>query len=246
MVMTRHSDIDASKLEPIASGEGSLSQRVYLSLRQAIISLDFLPGATLRMAAICERLGVSRAPVSEAMGKLASEGLVDIVAQSGTRVSYLSVADLREASFIRTALEVASVEQLTEGLDQGVEKRLLRNLRMQEFLAEDGDMQGFYEADEEFHAILLDGTGYDKLANMAQSVSLQISRARLILLPSPGRTSETLNEHRAIFKAVTSGDKKAARDRMQFHLEQLMPQLYALEATRPELFNVAPARASAD
>lgn len=234
--MNRAIDIDASVLEGIASGEGTLSQRVYQSLKQAIITLDFPPGAAVRKAPICEHLGVSRAPVSEAISRLGAEGLVDIVAQSGTHVSYLSLDDLHEASFLRSAIEAAAIQKITGELNDDQKRQLSRNLRMQEFLMEDGDFQGFYEADEEFHAILLNCTGFQRLASFAESVSLQYTRARMVVLPSPGRVADTIDEHKAIFDAVCGTDKEAARHAIVHHLAQLMPRLHELEATRPELF----------
>ena len=66
---------------------GSLAQKVYGSLKQAILSLAFQPGEILRKAEICATLGVSRSPVAEAVARLALEGLVEVVPQSGTFVA---------------------------------------------------------------------------------------------------------------------------------------------------------------
>ena len=126
--MTKPQDIDAQLLRDIASDEGSLAQRVYLAIKQAILSLDFPPGATLRKAPICKRLGVSRAPVTEAIARLAAEGLVDVVPQSGTRVSYFSMPEIREGMFLREALELATVAKVARDLTEDQRKKLSRNM----------------------------------------------------------------------------------------------------------------------
>ena len=238
--MNRPQDIDAALLQDIASTEGSLAQRVYLALKQAILALDFPPGANLRKAPICEKLGVSRAPVSEAIARLAAEGLVDVVPQSGTRVSYFSMGEIREGAFLREALELATVAKVARDLTDEQRKKLSRNMRLQELLIEDDDIPGFYQADEEFHALLMEFTGYARLPDVAQTVSLQVSRARMLLLPTPGRIAETLAEHRAIFDAISNRDEQAAQDAMRHHLGQLMPRIEVLRTEKPQLFNLPP------
>ncbi|WP_247743660.1 GntR family transcriptional regulator [Shimia sp. R10_1] len=241
--MTQAHDIDVTLLRETAASEGSLAQRVYLSVKDAILALDFPPGANLRKAPICERLGVSRAPVSEAIARLAAEGLVDVVPQSGTHVSYFSMSEIREGVFLREALELATVAKVTRDLTEEQRKKLSRSMRLQELLIEDEDAAGFYQADEEFHSLLMAFTGFQRLPDVAQTVSLQVRRARLLLLPTPGRISETLEEHRAIFEAIAAGDERAAQTAMRHHLGQLVPRLEALHTAKPELFGTRQTRA---
>lgn len=238
--MSKHQDIDATLLPEITTIEGPLTQRVHHSLKQAILSLDFPPGANLRKAPVCERLGVSRAPVADAIARLASEGLVDVVPQSGTRVSYFSMDEIREGAFLREALELATVAKVARDLTDDQRKRLSRNMRLQELLIEDEDIPGFYQADEEFHGLLMEFTGFRRLADVAQTVSLQVSRARMLLLPTPGRIAETFAEHRAVFEAISNRDEQASQDAMRTHLGQLMPRIEQLEQQNPELFNLTP------
>ncbi|WP_051927539.1 GntR family transcriptional regulator [Ruegeria halocynthiae] len=238
--MTKPQDINAQLLGDIASADGSLAQRVYLAIKQAILSFDFLPGANLRKAPICEQLGVSRAPVTEAIARLAAEGLVDVVPQSGTRVSYFSMSEIREGAFLREALELATVAKVARDLTDDQGKKLSRNMRLQELLIEDEDIAGFYQADEEFHALLMEFTGFKRLADVAQTVSLQVSRARMLLLPTPGRVVETLEEHRAIHAAIQDRDEQVAQAAMRYHLGQLMPRIEVLEHEKPHLFNTTP------
>ena len=229
-------DIDAALLADISTLEGSLAQRVYQAMKQAILALDFPPGANVRKAPICDKLGVSRAPVTEAIARLANDGLVDVVPHSGTHVSHFSMDEIREGVFLREALEMATVGKVTRDVTDDQLKRLGRNMRLQELLIEDDDITGFYQADEEFHQMLMEFTGYQRLPDVAQSVSLQVTRARLLLLPTPGRVAETLEEHRAIFAAIRDRDEMAAQQEMRRHIGQLLPRIEALRAAKPELF----------
>ena len=115
--------------------------------------------------------------------------------------------------------------------------RLRRNLRVQEALIEDGDTAGFYRMDGEFHAMLLEFTGFRRLTQVADSAWVHVNRARQLILPLPGRVAETLEEHRAILAALEARDAEAARAAMRTHLRRLLTFLAPLERDRPDLFD---------
>src|SRR3981081_1961257 len=92
-------------------GRGGTTQRVHDIVREAIIALSFTPGGFCRQDAICRRLGVSRFPVSEALGQLAAEGFVEVLPQRGTRVTRLDILSCRQAMFIRQELKVKTTHE---------------------------------------------------------------------------------------------------------------------------------------
>lgn len=216
--------------------DGPLGQRVYTALRNGILDMTLVPGSVLRKGALCDRLGVSRSPVAEALGRLSSEGLVDIIPQSATRVSQFSMAELREENFLREAVEVAAVALVADHHCAEQLTKLSRNLRLQELLVDDADFQGFFEADLEFHALILGFTGFPKVALVAGQISLQLQRARMLILPETGRPAEALEEHRAILEAIKVQDAEAAKAAMSLHLRQLIKRIEPLERQHPEFF----------
>lgn len=227
----------AVHLKPLADFDGTLSNRVYLSLKDAILTLAYKPGQILRKQQVCDVLEVSRSPVSEAIARLASEGLVAIMPQAGTYVARFSMDEIRESAFLREALELAAVEHLAPVITSEQILQLKRNLRVQEALIEDGDVAGFYEKDAEMHALLMSFTGFRRLARMADTVWLQVARARRLILPEPGRVKDTLAEHRRIIEALEACDPEAARTATRHHLRQLLTYLEPLEQSRPDLFS---------
>jgi DNA-binding GntR family transcriptional regulator len=226
----------ASRLAPLDAYEGSLSTRVYQSLKDAILSLAYQPGEILRKGEICDHLGISRSPVSEAVTRLAAEGLVDVVPQAGTFVARFSMSEIREGAFLREALEVAAVEQIAGTVTEDQLVELRRSLRIQQALVEDGDVAGFYKLDAEMHELMLSFTGYRRLAQIAETSWLQVNRARRLVLPNARRIEETLEEHRAIIDALEAGDPEAARTATRRHLRQLLRYLEPLEREHPDLF----------
>ena len=224
-------------LRPLTAYHGSLAQRVYASLREAILSMSLRPGDILRKPEICEALGVSRSPVSEAVARLAVEHLVQVVPQAGTYVARFSLVEIREGAFLREALELAAVERVAQGVSAAQLVLLGRNLRLQAALIEDHDVAGFYRADAEMHDLILGFTGFPRLAVMADVSWVHVNRARQLILPQPGRVQATLAEHQAIVAAIEARDPEAARAATRLHLGKLIGILEPLAQNRPDLFD---------
>lgn len=226
----------ARHLTALDSFSGSLSARAYGVLYEAIISLAYKPGEIMRKSEICDALGVSRSPVSEAIAMLANEGLVKVVPQAGTFVSRFSMAEIREGAFLREALELAAVELVASSVTEAQLVLLRRNMGIQYALVEDQDFDGFFQADAQMHDLILSFTGFKRLAQLASSSWVQVNRARHQNLPSPGRIQEAVEEHQSIVDAITARDGDAARQATQHHLRQLIKFIEPLETTRPDLF----------
>lgn len=215
---------------------GSLAQKVYLSLKDAILTLGFHPGEILRKPEICAELGVSRSPVAEAVARLAAEALVDVVPQAGTFVARFSMEEIREGAFLREALEVAAVDLVAQSITEDQLVLLRRNLRVQEALIADGDTAGFYQLDSQMHELILCFTGFRRLSTLSETAWVHVNRARQLILPAPGRVQATLLEHQAIFAAIVARNPAAARAATRHHLRQLIPYLEPLVHERPDLF----------
>ncbi|MDF1606850.1 GntR family transcriptional regulator [Hoeflea sp. YIM 152468] len=224
-------------LPPLDQSAGSLAQKVYVSLKQAILSLAFRPGEILQKSEICRELGVSRSPVAEAVARLSAEGLVNVIPQAGTFVARFSMAEIREGAFLREALELAAVEVVADIITEEQLVLLRRNLRVQEALMQDGDTAGFYQMDAQMHELILSFTGYRRLAVLAETAWVHVNRARRLNLPAPGRIEATLEEHKAIVAALEARDPAAARQATRHHLSQLITFLEPLVDQRPELFD---------
>ena len=223
-------------LRPLDAFAGSLAQRVYASLREAILSMSFRPGDSLRKPEICAQLGVSRSPVSEAVTRLAVEHLVRIVPQTGTYVARFSLAEIREGAFLREALELAAVEKVAQTITDDELTQLRHNLRLQQALLDDDDFDGFYQTDAAMHELILSFTGYRRVAALAETSWVHVNRARQLILPAPGRVQSTYAEHQAILAAIEARDPVAARAATRLHLGQLIGFLEPLALARPDLF----------
>jgi DNA-binding GntR family transcriptional regulator len=214
---------------------GGATARVHAALREAIVQLDLKPGEFLDKQAIAGRMGVSRFPVGEAMNRLAAEGLVDIVPQSGSRVALIKISDARENMFFRRALEVETVRAIAAGAPSALLDQLRSNLRYQFAAIEAQDLKGFHGFDLAFHAALQDHLGYERVRNATETARLGLDRVRR-LLNTRRRLELTLAEHEAVLAALEARDGEAAGQAMHRHLDAVLEELEAFALDRPELF----------
>jgi DNA-binding GntR family transcriptional regulator len=214
---------------------GDTTNRVERVIRAAIVSLDFAPGQFIDKTLVCDQLGVSRFPVSEALGRLAGEGLVEILPQRGTRASLIRLPEVVEAMLIRRALEATVAETAARRLPSTVLATLRANLADQEAAVERGDRPGFHALDLAFHEMLVQGLGLSRVAAVIEASRASVDRVRR-LLSSPRRHAVTLAEHRTLLETIEAGDPDSARNAMEHHLDAVMEELERFSLKHPEVF----------
>ncbi len=242
--LTHHDDTvgRAKRRSPPASAARPVGRTVtaatlvYRELRADIVAMHRRPGDPISEKEIAQAHGLSRTPVREALLRLANEGLVEIFPQSGTIVSRIPIRSLPEAIVIRMALEEAAVRYAAERASEQDLLGIQDNLAWQMRMAEAGDIPGFFEADDAFHALIASASGYPGLWRQAQQVKVQIDRYRRLTLPVPGRIMVVIPEHIAIADAISARNGEAAAAAMRKHLEFLQDTIATLRDLTPDYF----------
>lgn len=215
---------------------GSLAGHVTGQLREAIVSLQLKPGTMLDKNEICLRLGVSRSPVSEALARLQSEGLIDILPQRGSVVSRVSLAAVEEYIFIRKALEGETVRLLALNTPPGLVDALEGNLEGQRASAAREDRNGFHLLDLQFHELLLNAVRYRRMKSIVDTARNNLDRARQ-LTNSIRRIAVGIEEHAVIVKAIRTGAGDIAARNMRSHLDGMVEAVFELARQKPEMFD---------
>ncbi|MBS0408441.1 MAG: GntR family transcriptional regulator [Proteobacteria bacterium] len=210
-----------------AARDVSKAERVYAILRRRIRELALPPGAPLRKEEIAAELGVSRAPVSEALARLAEEGLAEIFPQHGSFVAPIRPEAVRESLFIRSALEIEAMRRLAPTADADLAARLDENLAGQAAALDAGDLARFHDLDEALHALLFASAGTSRALRILDAARAPLDRLRRLALPEPGRPQATLAEHRRLADAVKSGDAELAGAAMRVHLANVARSIEA-------------------
>lgn len=220
---------------------GGTVQRIQDAIRDAIVRLEMRPGEIIDKNALCERLNVSRFPVSEALGRLAEEGFVVVMPQRGTMVSRIDVAACRQAMFIRRALECEAVRYIAPGLSDDLIEKFRTNLAGQRHAMAGDDRNGFHALDLAFHDLLLETLGYERVAAAVEAARANLDRMRLFLC-TPTRQSDTYAEHEQIFAALSARQPEAAAIAMSNHLDVVMAELEIFAKSHPDI--VTPGKAA--
>ncbi|MGY0488443.1 GntR family transcriptional regulator [Streptomyces sp. WG-D5] len=190
-----------------------ISDQVYELLRQAVVEGDLAPGDRVVESEIARRLGVSQAPVREAVKRLAREGLFTHVPRRGHFVVEISTEDAEYARQVREPLERLAAELAAERItDEQLGELDALVERMRDAVAAN-DVSRFRDADIEFHTLVSQYAGNPFLARMWEVIEPSLRTLRAISDPLfAGDWCAMADEHGRLVGLLRSreADKAAA------------------------------------
>jgi DNA-binding GntR family transcriptional regulator len=189
---------------------------VYRWLKQHVLTLPRHEGVFLTEAAVCQATGTSRTPVREAMLRVESDGLLQIVPKKGAFVPPITEADIEAVMQARGLVEDWCVQQAARSGDllfPELERLLDQQKQLQQLPV------AFIECDREFHRAIVRAAGNPILGSFYESLrDRQLRMGLQAIAASEQRTRAVLGEHTAIVDAVRSGNPKGAAAAMAAHL----------------------------
>ncbi|GAA3205281.1 GntR family transcriptional regulator [Actinocorallia longicatena] len=213
---------------------GRAADTAYDALRRMILEREILPGARLGEAELAQALGLSRTPVREALQRLDSDGLVEVLPHRGARVARWSESDIAEIFELRCLLEPYAAARAAR---VGVGEAALAKLRglceaMDEAVAR-GELAEVARLNSRFHTALIDGSGNGRLPAMLTSVM----HAPLILDTfrryDPVTMARSMAHHREVVDAVAARDPDWAASVMLSHLRAAAASLSTTPTEEP-------------
>jgi len=218
-------------MEPGAAQDGGSEQskvdRVYHHLRRLIREAKLPPGMHIQKGEVAAELGVSVAPVGQALSRLAEDMLVEVRPRHGSFVAPIRAHDLRECMFMRQALEVEAVRLVAADAEQGLIDGLQQNLDRQRAALAEGDLYRLYDLDADFHGALLMATGYRRVAHLSITARVSMDRPRQFSRVMNARAESTVEEHRRILDGIELRDPDFAAAAMRSHLNLASASLEA-------------------
>jgi len=215
----------------------SKADAVYGELKESILSGALEPGSSIDKSTLCDRLGVSRFPVSSAISRLAFERLVVVEPQHGSFVARISIESVSERLFIRRALEGEIAAEAAMTMKDADKKALNANLAEQQSAVDAGDRAGFYALDVAFHRLLTSSLALVHSGEILDGLRSHLERVRRLLMAPPGRVQATVHEHNAVVAAIIRGDAAGARAAMDHHLRQMTQMVETFAREKPDLFS---------
>ncbi|NIA70817.1 GntR family transcriptional regulator [Pelagibius litoralis] len=202
-------------------------------LRDMIIEGQLEPGQKISEKALCERFGVSRTPLREAVKILAAEGFLKLTPHRGASVVKLTLKDFEEALPIMGALDAVAGELACQNATEA-EIAKLEDLtaRMTERFEAD-DLIGYYKLNSRIHQLIMEMARNPTLTRSTRVLSERMRRARYELNMSPARWAQAVDEHQAMVKAIKNRKGVQLGRIMKVHvihkLQDLQAHLFAEE-----------------
>lgn len=194
------------------------SDRAYATLLDEIQSGDLPPGTVLGEVDQAARLGVSRTPLREAIGRLAADGLVTQQSPRVTVVTDVDADDIRELFELRRALEETAARLAAERGDRAVFVQLAADFAEADLSAPDD----YYATIAGFDAAIDGAVANDYLTAALRTVRTHLVRVRRLARDHPGRLAASVSEHRLIAQAIADNDPELAAHATHVHLHNAL------------------------
>jgi phosphonate utilization transcriptional regulator len=200
--------LQTSSLASVAQGE----------LERMILGGELVPGAKLTEMALATRLGISRGPLREAFRMLEEAGLVRTEKNRGVFVRDIPIEEAVEIFDLRAAMEELVGRRLAESIDAAQLKEVRAMVDAMERAVKAADARGYHLLNLQFHERLVEMAGNRKLTAIYRKLIKELSLFRRLNLADGWLMPISAGEHRAIVKAIASGDAEAAGRAMFEHV----------------------------
>lgn len=203
----------------VSTGQTMLGHRTYQAIVEGIRDGIFVPGERLREEEVAARLGVSRTPVREAMGRLLEKGLLQAGPGRGLSIANLGVDQIFELYAFRAELEGL----VARFAAQHATEAEISNLRRLNGLFEVAESAGeAARINREFHARLYDAARNRYLNAAVEDLHESIALLSQTTFSQPGRTEVAAREHKLILDLIAARDGVAAADAARAHISQAL------------------------
>ncbi len=196
----------------------TLREIVLDKLRSAIMNFQLMPGDRLVERDLCERLGVSRTSVREALRHLESEGLVAFADAKGPSVAIITLADACDIYELRCVLEGLIVQLFTLRAKAKDIRALEKALEENRKALEEGELQQVLDSVQRFYDVLLEGSGNHIAATQLRQLQARISYLRATSVSQENRRGASNQEMEKLVAAIKSGDPLAAHQASVDHV----------------------------
>jgi DNA-binding GntR family transcriptional regulator len=220
--------VTASSLPPGTTAQHALDQ-----LRREIVAGELVPGQRVVQEDVAERLGVSIAPVREALRVLEQEGQVTYAPRRGYLVTELRIEDLEEIYALRQLLEERAVRVALPVLDEDALQRVALAARDCVVAAETGDVAAELEANRRFHFGLLESPGRPHIMRIIRLLWDSTEAYRALYYNSPEERHEAVAAHERILEAVRLGSADALVAELDAHRSRALEVLRGILRPAP-------------
>lgn len=215
-------------MSPVATAQ----QHAVDALRGLIVGGALRPGARVNQEDLAADLGLSVAPIREALRVLEQEGQLTYLPRRGYFVTELNVADLTEIYELRAVLEERAARLALPVLDDEALDRVREAARECVEAAGSGDVATELAANRRFHFGLLDAPGRPHTLRVIRLLWDSTEAYRAMYYNSPEERRASLDAHDAILAAAEARDADTLVAELHAHRERALDVLRSVLGER--------------
>ncbi len=203
----------------------SQSDIAYERLKSGLTTLAYKPGEYLNASSLMTEFGLGRTPIIQALHRLSTEGLVNILPRKGVMVAPLSIDDALHLIEVRIVNEALCVRLAAERISSKEIEQLEMLSQQIEAAVRSRDLATVLTHDKQFHDKITLASGNPVLVELLGLLQARSQRFWALSLSNETHLDEVIDEHSEVIRALKHHDSKAAVLAIQKHIESFQHSL---------------------
>jgi DNA-binding GntR family transcriptional regulator len=197
----------------------SLHEEIVERLRDLIVDNALKPGEKIQEPELCERFGVSRTPLREALKALAAEGLVTLQPNRGATVAKITPEEVDQLFPIIGALEALAGELACTKITDAAVAAIRRDHERMVMHYQRGEWAPYIKLNRVIHEAIFAAAGNPSLTALYQQLLIRTHSVRFVAKKSAARWKEAVEDHEKILAALEKRDGKRLARILTGHLQ---------------------------
>ncbi|PRY66779.1 GntR family transcriptional regulator [Vreelandella songnenensis] len=179
---------------------------------------ELAPGERISEKQLCEKFGVSRTPLREALKVLATEGLIELLPNRGARVVRLTFKKVKDTYDLMAALEGLSGELACQHISDAeiAAIRRLHNSMLEHYRQQ--DLKTYFELNRQIHESILAASQNEVLQEMYSNLSQRVKRVRYSKKMTQAFWDRAVKDHENMINALEARDSQLLGQILRDHL----------------------------
>lgn len=204
-----------------AQRRGETVDYVVAEIREGILSGRYAPGQRLIARDLTDDVGYSRGPVREALGRLAAEGLIQLVPNRGAIVRHLTRKQVNDLFAVRKNVEGLAARLAAERIDDGANRATFEKV-WEEVRPKGRELpwSTFIRQNRLYHQTIVSIGGNEILSGLIETLQLPVVMLQIGRAMQPEHAAVSHQDHVLVAQAILAGEPDAAEQAMRQHLQR--------------------------
>jgi len=188
------------------------------TIREMVISGKLEAGERIDEKSLSEELGVSKTPIREALKVLASEGLIELLPNRGSRVIKPSREAIKNLFSVIACLERLAAEIVARDAPKHDIQMLSALHKTMSIFFTNRNRESYFDLNHKIHETIINMTQNPVLVQTHSELMARARRPRFIAITSEDRWEESIKEHSLLMAAIELRDSRTAGEILYKHV----------------------------